>query len=277
MRTVMPDSGPPSSVCRACAPGRFVADNGSNATLHQRCANCSAGLEFNSTVTPCSPCLDGWHQDDDGTRAGAKCTLCAAGKQHVDAKSACVDCEAGSFQPSSSTPRVTCSVCDTGRIASRAGAVVCADCGINTYNGFGNAEADRDKHDAEDDCVACPVGQLTHGNTGSAFCSPCAAGKRTANDEHTGEARECVPCPTGRFQPAAGSTACEPCEVGRYQGTVGQPFCLPCVPGRAQHAVGSSSCRACAAGQFHAHPEGTTCALCPRGFHQPELGSTWSP
>ncbi len=265
-RTAVAGSGDdPSSICTACAPGRFVSDNGTVATLHAHCANCSAGFEFSSTVTPCTPCPNGWHQDRDGTRAAATCRLCAAGKRFVDARSACEECGVGRYQPSNAAPGAACSVCGIGRVAIHAGMDACVDCGVNTYNGFGDADTDQDKHDAADDCVACPTGQLTDGETGLPFCSPCPAGSKTVHNETTGAALACTSCLAGYFQPLAGNATCIACPAGQYQEAEGKPFCLPCIPGRANNLEGQKECEICPVHTFSGKPEATVCENCGVG------------
>ena len=38
----------------------------------------------------------------------------------------------------------------------------------------------------------------------------------------------CVPCDSGRYQPAAGENDCIDCIVGKYQSENGTAYCLPC-------------------------------------------------
>ena len=83
-------------------------------------------------------------------------------------------------------------------------------------------------------------------------CETCPSGTRSkAFTDLLGETFQCEPCPMGRYQPKAGSSACEPCLEGTYQDSPGQIACIACNPPKTTrfwYAVTSQECNICAAG-----------------------------
>ena len=74
------------------------------------------------------------------------------------------------------------------------------------------------------DCVNCPEGQFTNGETGKAYCSVCKAGRYRDR-----RVDQCEDCPIGWYQESAGQFSCLACVAGFHQNEPQKQFCLPCV------------------------------------------------
>ena len=84
------------------------------------------------------------------------------------------------------------------------------------------------------------------GSTGSAQCTPCAAGKYS---DVVGEA--CKDCDKGRYRNSSDSVtnSCRECSKGTYQDSTSAASCLPCLPGEFGNTTGMSQCYECAVGK----------------------------
>ncbi len=263
-----------ADACVVCAPGTFMtaaANVAPGAFRMPACTTCPAG-QFQPEIPPALNATD-----------VSLCRTCAPGRfvddHQVDpaAHVACADCPAGTFSNLSGLNR-SCPVCGGGRIAPSAGMTACVNCETNTYNGFGTADGDRDKHDSDDDCVACPEGQFTFGQEASLFCSPCPAGTRTAKQADVAahnrpQSRQCIPCAPGYFQADAASDTCKACQEGQYQPDEAKPFCLPCVPGKANNRAGQPRCQPCPRNTYTNVLEATACVACEAGTKTAGIGS----
>ena len=95
----------------------------------------------------------------------------------------------------------------------------------------------------------CDEGYYYDRNTslsGSAACTPCAAGSYS---NVTG-AHACVPCPAGLYASNPGSSSCRACVPGTYSLAQGSASCLPCRAGQFNAGLGTSSCTNCLPGFF---------------------------
>jgi hypothetical protein len=103
----------------------------------------------------------------------------------------------------------------------------------------------------------CPPGSSSP--TGSAPCSPCAAGFFAPSFGMT----SCLACPPGSFS-APGSAVCSVCPAGYFSGA-GSAFCTPC-PAGFYSAAGSGTCTPCPPGFISASPGSGQCTPCPPGY-----------
>ena len=218
-------------------------------------APCPLGHFPDASSRICEECPSGWRTPDFTDRT--KCVRCqAGGSTKYPAALSCFYCEIGEFLDQEGR----CSVCPKGQYqdGSEILATSCTSCSVDTYIGFTN-QAGQDKHDNQDDCVACPSGQFTNGKTGAAFCSPCSVGRYVRKDGNG-----CTDCPAGYKQEASGQEKCITCEEGTYMDKSGQPYCLPCVPGRFQDDVakGSRACKSCSDLLVSTVAGATACSSC---------------
>ena len=147
------------------------------------------------------------------------------------------------------------------------------------------------------DCVNCPEGQFTNGETGAAFCSVCKAGRyRDLRVD------QCEDCPIGWYQESAGQFSCLACVAGFHQNEKQKQFCLPCVrktpmfmllllfiislstltfflcfflsqpAGKYQPLNGSESCKLCPRNSISKESQSSRCKLCKLG-EKSEQGS----
>jgi hypothetical protein len=151
---------------------------------------------------------------------------------------ACLDCTAGFYQPS--TASTTCLACDAGTYQASAGAIACDPCTPGSFQ----------PSPASIDCLNCPAG-TAQGSAGSIACDPCAP---------------------GQFQPSLGSSACLNCAPGTYQAAAGSIGCNACAAGTYQPSLGSSSCLGCMAGTYADTAGSVFCTgctpTCPAGQYQ---------
>ena len=95
-----------TSECEPCAVGKFITDDGQTPSEHVSCTSCAAGKRTNldSAATACVDCELGKYQDSTTTTS---CTDCAAGKYGSTvalASPECSgDCERGSYCAAGST------------------------------------------------------------------------------------------------------------------------------------------------------------------------------
>ena len=225
----------------------------------------------------CIVCASGRFLDETVEDPNTSCTQCPIGKYIFDDEVAttaeqhsalekCIPCNGGRWYDNHTQ---SCNVCPAGRIRTTADALTtvvysCEACPIDTYNGF-SENVTRDKHDENDDCVTCPVGQFTDEKTGAPFCSPCSAGKFT-------KGKQCINCPAGWNQEIAGQNECNGCASGFHQNEPGKPYCLPCVPGSHQNTTGQSDCKNCPIGWKQEDAGQNECNGCLPGFSQNDVG-----
>ena len=96
------------SICKDCARGRFVADNGVEAEAHASCAECPAGRFSNLTARtePCDVCRIGRFSPNSGMKACNACPVNTyngfgsedADQDKHDKEDDCTRCPGGSMQ-----------------------------------------------------------------------------------------------------------------------------------------------------------------------------------
>jgi hypothetical protein len=93
-------------------------------------------------------------------------------------------------------------------------------------------------------------------------------------------------CPAGKFFPPGTNTSeCLLCPTGKYQDAAGAEICkgrTPCAPGTflaKEDQVGNAAppdlCAACPAGKMSLESDAANCAACPAGEYQPEAGTVF--
>ena len=105
-----------------------------------------------------------------------------------------------------------------------------------------------------------------------ASCVVCAPG-RFAQCNTTFSA--CIPCPTGTYSTAAGSTStsCSACPVATFGPTTGLSACLSCPNGTFAKSPGASVCAQCPANTFSVTPSTAMCTGCAPGTYADRNGS----
>lgn len=154
-----------ASYCQICAAGT------SSVTGSVSCPSCSNGTysisggvccPLGQTArlgTSCSPC-------DAGTKGNtnALCSSCPSGQWSGSGATACSQCVAGTYAPTSGTPQ--CFQCSPGTYTGSMGSTTCVSCAINTYSVSGQASctpcsAERYSAAGSGSCIVCPTGQTS--------------------------------------------------------------------------------------------------------------------
>lgn len=213
--------------CVICGIGRYE--------LAGLCLNCSEGFyQSLPGQTACTQCPLGNVQ---GSTGAAGCGGCGAGTYPNEARSACLQCLPGKFNP--------------------AGKTQCVDCTAGTYQSGSAATA----------CTLCPSGQYSTSN--AIQCGDCPPGRVT---QQNGTAI-CIACPPGTFQNVVGQSTCKACDPGYHAPSTGSPLCLACNPGSYQNETRQTGCKYCTPGRAQPSSLATTCNDCQPGKITPTLGS----
>ena len=132
-----------NSTCLFCDVGTYGPYSAASA-----CLLCGPGTYQTGTgqvvASKCEPCGFGWYSPSSGASSNATCIQCEAGKfGQYPAMASCVNCGAGSYQTGmeqtscvacraglystafAATSNGTCTMCETGKYGSQAGATVC--------------------------------------------------------------------------------------------------------------------------------------------------------
>ena len=231
----------PGSHCSSCAPGQYTP-----VPMSSRCFLCDSGQFIeNWGKSECKYCEKGQHQDQEGQES-------------------CKECLAGFFfdgQTQSSLPTKFCNKCVVGK-SSKAGKSECKNC----------EKGQHQDQEGQESCKECLAGFFFDGQTRSAFCNECVAGKSSK----------------------AGSSVCDLCALGRYANEKGSEFCKSCAPGFfrdetrrtpsvcdacpagyfSEKGAAITICSACDAGMFQEQTQQSACVSCPAGTFQDEKRAT---
>eukprot|EP00941_MAST-03F_sp_MAST-3F-sp1_P002919 g2919.t1 len=181
-----------------------------------------------SSKTRSEDCTGSWDHDGNSATAlvsrvwtsfSTTCTACPVGKfQNMSGRTACVDCDGGSYTPAPGIALGECSPCQAGKQA--------------TFD--------------KSACSDCPDGQISlEGKP----CFNCAVGKYS-NESKT----VCILCAAGKYQKDVGKTKCENCEPGKFQDEKGSPNCINCSTGKYSKVQGRTVCKTCvSAATFETH------------------------
>lgn len=178
-------------------------------------------------------------------------TTCACKPGYVTFGDVCWQCLAGSYKEN--TGNSTCTPCPSGTYAQIAGATsrsVCIPC-----------EGDLTSPPGSTNCF-CKIGY-----------KPLTVGG------------DCVPCPSGYYQPYGFNETCNVCFRNQYSpegssscfnctanssSTAGSAFCS-CNPG---FELNGTVCVPCAAGTYKDRTDNSTCTPCPEGTSSSAVGAT---
>ncbi|GMI33160.1 hypothetical protein TrRE_jg4887, partial [Triparma retinervis] len=124
-----------SAECSTCDAGKFLADSGTDPSLHSShalCLVCQSGTFSGESSGACSPCPAGSFLEDDGLDAAlhtssTNCTVCTTGKYSGSGSGSCSDCcSLGSFTDSSAS--TSCQTCAEGKTTMNLGGTAINTC-----------------------------------------------------------------------------------------------------------------------------------------------------
>lgn len=260
--------------CSNCPVGRYLSDDGVDASKHDSQDDCEA-------------CPPGRFGDEVGASA---CKLCAEGKYSSEPESIfCVSAEPGYFVSGSGSSvhlpcpagRYSvgeagfCDACPPGTYQSRSGQTTCS---LARPGYFVNQSEGIDEK-------PCPPGSISAGS-GSERCTRCKPGEYQPNPGRSScllarpgsfvqnvAASEQEACEAGTFS-ASGAANCSECEIGRYNSDDMNADCRTCPTPMNTTRAGSTYCDACSSGfyfdtmhwenkgQFEWNTSGTHCVDC---------------
>ncbi|KAM9330333.1 uncharacterized protein PAF06_012127 [Gastrophryne carolinensis] len=113
------------------------------------------------------------------------------------------------------------------------------------------------------DCSTCSPGTYPSNDTESCLC--CSSGACINSSD-------CLPCPTGFYQPQSGQASCLPCPEGFYANATGCSSCSLCPAGQEALGVGSVDCNPCLPGMYKG-PGDHRCLYCQNGEYQEDSGA----
>ncbi|MCB9163610.1 MAG: T9SS type A sorting domain-containing protein [Flavobacteriales bacterium] len=194
---------------------------------------CACALGYYATpedlplIFTCTICPPGSYCPD-----GINAIPCPAGRyQDQEGQIACIDCAAGTFNPS--VGAISCGSCPAGSFSATTGSVACEDCAAGFYNPSVGATS----------CLACDAGTFS-AVTGSISCTAC---------------------PEGTFSSTTGSSSCTACPPGFASNLTGQIACSACPPGSFSANSGQAVCDLCPVDTYNPLEAQTTCLACPNG------------
>jgi len=251
-----------------CEPGTYFTGTA--------CLACQTGTFSEATgqqISACTVCPEGKYQNATGQ---SSCTLCPSGRfleddglnrtKH-DKTSSCMACESGKY---SSSDRASCSDCPAGTQPADGG---CESCEAGTYSATGVS------------CLDCGLGDATGTSSGASTCSPCSAGKHSAEKRVVNctsceqgkfadsRAVNCTKCETGKFANTVEMSSCESCDSGKYSDQLGASACKSCEPGTFS-GTRADECTACTTGRFAAFNDSTSCDACAAGKYSAQVASS---
>ena len=235
--------------------GLLLADNGTDASLHD-------------SVEDCSACPAGTYAETTRATSAAICTACPSGRflsdpgtdpSLHDSLDDCFTCPPGAILASATNG--LCVVCPVGAYTPRSGLTACATCPAGLYNDDPGTSASLHVN-----CTACPAGSfLADAGTNASLhdslkdCALCRAGSYS---EHAGS--NCTTCPAGFYKWRGPSNLCEP--PRELHGCPAGPL-----PRRRRHQrqpprlLSLKDCALCRAGSCLSTQEAQ--ATCPAGFY----------
>lgn len=264
-----------SSVCDACAAGKFSASVG--AKYRETCQACASGsVALQPGMTACVPCgASTWQNTSAPGHQALPCEACPANASH--AQESVVDvftcvCAAGLYK-SPLDFGFRCALCEPGSRCPGADRI--EDCPFNTFSVGGVVT----------DCTPCA--EHSRAATSAPLASPeqcqCVPGAEGTFHEH------CSLCAPGKFQPldltfnGTGATGgwfvhslvdrvraqtmeCQPCAADQFQPAVGATECVAChLHSSTAGAVGSDAATDCTCDAGFVGEDGVECSLCEPG------------
>jgi hypothetical protein len=194
-----------------------------------------------------------------------KCHQCDVGKYAADAGSAsCSECSPG-FYTDVKGGR-SCKECELGRSQLKKGMSQCVKCGSGKYaktSSLGCENCPKGTFSIQQTnlaCKVCEAGKRSENSVGSTKCELCTArysppgsdqcfGSCPAGTIKSSAQRQCLVCPSGKYQSLLGQSQCIQCDFGTYLADPGTDYkkhnkksqCLGCSPGKYSLA-GSQNC-----------------------------------
>lgn len=227
--------------CKRCSIGRYLADDGTDALLHDSEDDCTA----------CPP-------GKFGNTVGAyKCDQCPIGKYAPTPESTfCVPAEPGSFVMEAGASQTV--ECPAGKF-SVAEAADCRWCSPGTYQPM----------TAQTTCSLARPGYFVNG-TGETTETPCPPGTVSAGSGST----SCVPCNPGEYQPNEGRSSCFLASPGHSASGVASFEEIACKPGEFS-ASGAAICSECEIGRYARDEMNSDCRTCPAPMNTTRPGSIY--
>lgn len=314
-------AGVGQTACEECAPGKFASIAGS--TTCEKCppGKVSAQIEQGT----CETCLAGTYADGYGNvlctkcepgkyqnaSAQTGCLECAAGKYALVLGvveclamcvpgeywngSACVKCQAGSYNDGYSNTfgtSTSCQLCDVGKYSSDVGSVECSICDL-AWGYYQNSEG-------QTTCDRCPgfavalwmqnIEKYDCFCDGGLYflpdrneCVGCVSGKFKSNASiiitDQDDSQLCTSCLPGTYNPDFKRSVCWDCGFGYYNAYEGQESCYMCPTGMSTEGTQSTSADACRCDPgFYLDDTDENafnwkCIACPEGKYSNEYGT----
>ena len=268
--------------CQSCVAGRYLNDNGTDASYH-------------NSVDDCSECSEGTFAKEPKSQF---CLDCPFGRfSPAVAQKKCIACPIGKYQDQNKqTDASACKICGVGKYINSTGENVCKFCpaGKNLIE-----EGSADSHDEFTDCKNCPVLKfspfeghsescylcLTARTTGAASCDGCNPGtfKKSVNDTDV-----CTACPIGFYSDKQNLNVCYQCPLGYFanskvsnDGKLRYDRCESCPRGthgiQVQAVRLDGGCHNCTRGTFselEAVINDNGCNGCPEGKWSASVGAS---
>jgi hypothetical protein len=252
--------------CQACAMGMYKAGTFEWTTV---CKACAAGKFSALNGQSCQLCRRGQFQPDQGQ---SSCIACPAGQATNNlGQQHCIVCASGRFSRGvGSADCQHCEPCPVGQVRSNCGGGSGGDCSSCQSCPPGHF-LDRCSGLYPGICTPCQTcGRGQHrlgcGGRSRGLCTLCTVGRYSLQDGYVTQCKNCESCPAGQqregCKPQSAGT-CIACPAGTYRTGSGGLFC--------------ETCQACTSGQYRvgcgADSSGG-CTACPAGYFK-EIFGAW--
>lgn len=253
-----------------CLAGRYLADNGTLASLHdssEKCSSCPPGTYLSDNGKNGDK-----HDDQDD------CIICASGKYTaLEASSYCFNCSVGRFLRDKGQNRslhdetTDCRICPKGFYSDLVGMSKCKACSAGKYLEYDERYEYEQFHTSEHYCSTCEMGTYSPYKNAST-CIRCPSGTYLDDDgaNHTNhdENDDCISCPAMTYNPSSGSGyawLCSSCTSGKVS-IEGSQYCEECEPGKYAN-TSSGTCDNCTFGRYTDVSGSVFCTICLAGYH----------
>ena len=181
----------------------------------------------------------------------------------------CVDCPAGTFQPSDGALAPDdCFHCGAGKFSAKRAATQCTDCAQSKYS----ISSSGNNH--EDSCLSCGTHADSPAGSSTKESCACNAGSWGPAMGATSLMLNCTLCNAGKILAVSGeiNDTCSDCLPGKFSAIPGKSLCLDCAVGEFSNAS-ASTCSQCEPGKFNSNNASASCASCGANANSP-AGST---
>ncbi|GMI51691.1 hypothetical protein TeGR_g9851 [Tetraparma gracilis] len=293
-----PTSGYLSLACEPCPTGSYSGAGQHSGSGSVECTECEAGKYSDTPASAsCSLCGEGKFSADAGSSAAlhdaeSDCDVCDSGKYNgVPGSAQCEECPLGTFMPESASAADhdaldDCLVCLAGSFADETASTMCTTCPAGTYLTDDGVEPD--DHDSVTSCTICPAGYfladegtdpLLHSSP--AQCLVCGSGKYIEDDADDAQSHaECTNCAAGTYIEDDGALFsahdspddCAACpfidfayqDEGRQASSPDGKLCGECDLGYGPSEDGIE-CEQCEYGEYSETVSFDMCKACPEG------------